>query len=616
MIAAHDRTAASPPGAIAGSHPRSGKKKPAVSGLLRLLPLLRPHRGLLLWALVSLAAAAMISLALPMAVRRMIDHGFGQSDGGFVNSYFLMLLALAVALAITSACRYYFVTTLGERIVSDLRVKTFRNVTRLPARFFDANKSGDIASRLTADAAQIKSALNLAASVALRNSLLCLGALAMMFVTSPGLSAITLGAIPLVIAPLVLFGRSVRRKSRAAQDTLAIASAFASEMIAGSRTMQAFNGEAAASERYAREVETSYRSAVHAARSRALLTAVAIALIFGSVVGVLWIGAHNLLCGTLSAGSLSQFLLYSVIAAGSLGSLSEVWGELAQAAGSAERLFELLDEDSGESEPVSQTALSRPAAGAIEIRDLHFAYPGAPDKEVLAGLSMSVRPGETVALVGASGSGKSTIFSLLLGFYPNYSGQISLDGCDIRTTAASAVRGEIAVVPQDVTIFATTIAENIGLGRPDASDEEIAAAAAAARAHGFISELPDGYRSVVGERGLTLSGGQRQRLAIARAVLKNAPVLLLDEATASLDAENEMLVQKGLDDLMCNRTTIVIAHRLATVLKADRILVIDGGRVIEEGTHAALIRQGGTYSKLAELQFDLTEATALKGHAA
>ena len=616
MIAAHDRSATPPADVIAGSRPQRGKKKSNVSGLVRLLPLLRPHRGLVLLAVISLAAAALISLALPMAVRRMIDHGFGQFDGGFINSYFLMLLALAIALAIASACRYYFVTTLGERVVSDLRVKTFRNVTRLPASFFDANKSGDIASRLTADAAQIKSALNLAASVALRNSLLCLGALVMMFVTSPGLSAITLGAIPLVIAPLVLFGRSVRRKSRAAQDALATASAFASEMIAGSRTVQAFNGEAAASDRYAHDVEASYRSAVLAASSRALLTAVAIAMIFGSVVGVLWIGAHNLLSGTLSAGSLSQFLLYSVIAAGSLGSLSEVWGELAQAAASAERLFELLDEDAGESEQASRSALSQPAKGAIEIRDLHFAYPGAPDRQVLTGLSMNVRSGETVALVGASGSGKSTIFSLMLGFYKDYAGDILLDGCDARTISTTAVRGEIAVVPQDVTVFATSIAENISLGRSDASLDEIVAAATVARAHGFISELPDGYRTVVGERGLTLSGGQRQRLAIARAVLKNAPILLLDEATASLDSENEMLVQRGLDELMSNRTTIVIAHRLATVLKADRILVLDGGRVIEEGTHAALIRKGGAYSRLAELQFDLSGSAAMEHDAA
>lgn len=616
MIAAHDRSATPPADVIAGSRPQRGKKKSNVSGLVRLLPLLRPHRGLVLLAVISLAAAALISLALPMAVRRMIDHGFGQFDGGFINSYFLMLLALAIALAIASACRYYFVTTLGERVVSDLRVKTFRNVTRLPASFFDANKSGDIASRLTADAAQIKSALNLAASVALRNSLLCLGALVMMFVTSPGLSAITLGAIPLVIAPLVLFGRSVRRKSRAAQDALATASAFASEMIAESRTVQAFNGEAAASDRYAHDVEASYRSAVLAASSRALLTAVAIAMIFGSVVGVLWIGAHNLLSGTLSAGSLSQFLLYSVIAAGSLGSLSEVWGELAQAAASAERLFELLDEDAGESEQASRSALSQPAKGAIEIRDLHFAYPGAPDRQVLTGLSMNVRSGETVALVGASGSGKSTIFSLLLGFYKDYAGDILLDGCDVRTISTTAVRGEIAVVPQDVTIFATSIAENISLGRSDASLDEIVAAATVARAHGFISELTDGYRTVVGERGLTLSGGQRQRLAIARAVLKNAPILLLDEATASLDSENEMLVQRGLDELMSNRTTIVIAHRLATVLKADRILVLDGGRVIEEGTHAALIRKGGAYSRLAELQFDLSGSAAMEHDAA
>ncbi len=441
MIAAHDRSATPPADVIAGSSPQPGETKSAVSGLVRLLPLLRPHRGLVLLAVISLAAAALISLALPMAVRRMIDHGFGQFDGGFINSYFLMLLALAIALAIASACRYYFVTTLGERVVSDLRVKTFRNVTRLPASFFD-------------------------------------------------------------------------------------------------------------------------------------------------------------------------------VAAGSLGSLSEVWGELAQAAASAERLFELLDEDAGESEQASRSALSQPAKGAIEIRDLHFAYPGAPDRQVLTGLSMIVRSGETVALVGASGSGKSTIFSLMLGFYKDYAGDILLDGCDARTISTTAVRGEIAVVPQDVTIFATSIAENISLGRSDASLDEIVAAATVARAHGFISELTDGYRTVVGERGLTLSGGQRQRLAIARAVLKNAPILLLDEATASLDSENEMLVQRGLDELMSNRTTIVIAHRLATVLKADRILVLDGGRVIEEGTHAALTRKGGAYSRLAELQFDLSGSAAMEHDAA
>lgn len=603
MIAQHDCRTPGPLDSASDRVERDSSKR-RIGGLMRLRPLLREHRRLVVCAGVSLTCAALISLALPLAVRRMIDNGFSQADGAFVNRYFMMLMTLAVALALASACRYYFVTALGERIVGDLRIMVFRKITRLPASFFDANRSGEIASRLTADAAQIKTATSLTASVALRNSILCVGALAMMFVTSPGLSTIATGAIPLVVAPLVVFGRSVRRRSRAAQDALANASAYAAEIISGSRTVQAFNGEDVACRRYSQDVEVSYQSAVVAARSRAVLTAAAIALIFGSIVGVLWIGARSLLAGTLSAGNLSQFLIYSVIAAGSLGSLSEVWGELAYAAGAAGRLFELLDEEGCAREKEATKPLLGPVLGDVEITDLHFAYPGAPEREVIRGLSLRVAPGETVAIVGPSGSGKSTVLSLLLGFYDGYAGSIAIDGRDIRSTASEDLRKEISVVPQDVTIFATSIKENIAFGRSEATREEIAAAAAKASGDVFIEALPNGYETIVGERGLTLSGGQRQRIAIARAVLKDAPILLLDEATASLDAENERLVQLGLEGLMNGRTTIVIAHRLATVLTADRILVMDQGKIVEEGTHASLTRQAGLYARLAELQFN------------
>jgi ATP-binding cassette subfamily B protein len=609
MIAPHDRPAAISPEETSGigkeSETASSLRHRTLAPLFSLLPRLRRHRSLSVYALLALTSAALISLALPMAVRRMVDHGFSQADGAFINRYFLMLIALAVALAIASAMRYYFVTTLGERLVADLRLEVFQHIIRLPAAFFDRNRSGEIASRLVADATQIKSAISLTASVALRNSMLCLGALAMMFATSPSLSAIALGAIPLVVAPLVLFGRSVRKKSRIAQDALAEASAYASEIIAASRTVQAFNGEDAARQRYGRDVELSFERTVAASRARALLTAIAITLVFVSIVGVLWLGAHQVLAGTLSPGGLSQFLIYSVIAAGSLGSLSEVWGELSQAAGAAGRLFELLNEKICERQPQTYFPLRTPVQGGIEMCDVRFSYPGAPEKEVLSGLSFRVSPGETVALVGPSGSGKSTVFSLLLGFYENQAGSICIDGREVGLIPPQALRKEIAIVPQDVTMFAASVYDNVAFGRPDALGEDVTAASIRAQAHGFVTKLPNGYNTVLGERGLTLSGGQRQRLAIARAMLKNAPILLLDEATASLDAENEALVQRGLEELMQARTTIVIAHRLATVLKADRILVMDKGQIVEEGTHASLMRQGGLYTRLAELQFKL-----------
>ncbi len=580
------------------------RKSRALKPLGRLAPYVMRYRGMVTGALISLALAAITSLALPLAVRRMIDHGFTQSDGTFINSYFIMLMIMAVVLAVASAMRYFFVITLGERIVSDLRHDVFAHVTRLSPSFFDVNQSGEILSRLTADTTQIKSAVGATASVALRNLILCLGAMGMMIVTSPKLSSLALGAIPLIVFPLVAFGRSVRKRSRAAQDTLAEASAFASETIAATRTLQAFGGEDLAARRYGSAVETAYGTARAAIRSRALLTGIAITLIFGSVVAVLWVGAHSVLAGTLSAGTLGQFLLYSVIAAGSLGALSEVWGELSQAAGATERLSELLDEVPTIRAPASPIELPVPPLGKVEFDGVHFAYPSRPERSALHGLDFHVRPGETVAIVGPSGAGKTTVFSLLLRFYDPLQGAVKVDGVDARLVDPEALRKRIAIVPQDVTIFAASIHDNIAFGRPDATREEVRAAAIAAQADEFVHRLEQGYDTVVGERGIMLSGGQRQRIAIARAILKNTPILLLDEATSALDAESETLVQKALDRLMSGRTTLIIAHRLATVLKADRILVLDQGRVVEEGTHESLIRHGGLYAKLAKLQFD------------
>ncbi|WP_413813831.1 ABC transporter transmembrane domain-containing protein [Rhizobium sp. Root482] len=586
----------------------SNKVQPAARRSIRpltsLLPYLKRYRLLVIGAGISLVAAAVTTLALPMAVRRMIDHGFSLSDSGFINTYFAMLMILAVVLALASASRYYFVITLGERIVSDLRRNVFDHVTRLSPSFFDVNQSGEIVSRLTADTTQIKSAVGATASVALRNIILCLGAIGMMVYTSPKLSSLVLLAIPVIVFPLVGFGRSVRRRSRQAQDTLASASAFAGEAISAARTVQAFNGEAAAQARYGNAVESAFEAARSAITARSILTAFAITMIFGSVVAVLWFGAQDVLSGALTAGTLGQFLLYSVFAAGSLGSLSEVWGELAQASGAAERLNELLAEEPGIEAPAEPLAMPQPASGAIGFDGVHFAYPSRPDYKSVKGLSFSVKPGETVAVVGPSGAGKSTLFSLLLRFYDPVKGMISLDGVDIRAVDPQDLRRQIAIVPQDVTIFAASIHDNIAFGMPSAPRQAVQAAAIAAQADEFIARLDRGYDTDVGERGITLSGGQRQRIAIARAILKDAPILLLDEATSALDAESETLVQKALEGLMHNRTTLVIAHRLATVLKADRILVMDQGRIVEEGTHAALVRQGGLYAKLARLQFD------------
>ncbi|RKE83800.1 ABC transporter transmembrane domain-containing protein [Rhizobium sp. AG855] len=580
------------------------KKRRSLKPLADLFPYLARYKGLVAGALAFLCLAAVTTLALPIAIRRMLDHGFNASDSEFINKYFAMMIVMALVLAVASALRYYYVITIGERVVADLRSDVFTHVTRLSPSFFDINQSGEIVSRLTADTTQLKSAVGATASLALRNSILCLGAMVMMIATSPKLSIMVLAAIPVIVFPLVAFGRSVRKRSRAAQDTLADASSYAGEVIGAARTLQAFNAEDAARGRYVTAVESAYEAARSAIKSRALLTGVAISLVFGSVVGVLWYGAQSVLAGTMTAGTLGQFLLYSLIAAGSLGTLSEVWGEMSQAAGAAERLHELLAEHPDIAAPANPVALPNPARGSIDFESVQFSYPSAKTKSALNGLSFSVAHGETVAIVGPSGAGKSTIFSLILRFYDPASGTIRLDGVDIREADPQAVRARIAIVPQDTTIFASSIHDNIAFGTPGATRAMVEAAADAAQASEFIGRQENGFDTLVGERGITLSGGQRQRIAIARALLRNAPLLLLDEATSALDAESETLVQKALDGLMRDRTTIVIAHRLATVLKADRILVLDDGRIVEQGTHQSLIQQGGLYAKLARLQFE------------
>lgn len=581
--------------------------KGRVGSLAMVWPYLKTYRKRVALAVVALTAAAAATLAVPMAVRRMIDFGFDPENNTLIDQYFGMLVVLVGFLAAASAARFYFVSWLGERVVSDIRRDVFAHVMRLHAAFFDGAKSGEIISRLTADTTQIKSVVGSSISIALRNLFLFIGAVVMMVITSPKLSLLVLAAIPLVVLPMVAFGRNVRKRSRAAQDTLADATAYASEAIGAVRTLQNFTAEKSASARFAGAVDEAFDAARAAVGARAALTAFAIFTVFASVVAVLWYGSLDMLAGNISPGSLSQFVLYSVFAAGSLGALSQVWGEVAQAAGAAERLGELLAIDRVIAAPANPAILDK-VTGAVSFQDVSFSYPGAPDAPILHNVTIDIAPGETVALVGPSGAGKSTLFSLLTRAYDATGGRVLLDGTEIRTLEPEELRKHLSIVPQETVIFGASIAENIGLGNPQAGRDAIEAAAKAARADEFIIKIAGGYDAVVGERGITLSGGQRQRIAIARAILKDAPVLLLDEATSSLDAESETLVQHALEQLMEGRTTLVIAHRLATILKADRILVMEAGRIVESGTHESLQKQGGLYARLADLQFQVRTA--------
>jgi len=574
-----------------------------VRPLLALLPYVMRYRGQVIGALVALLVAAAATLAVPLAVRRMIDFGFSAERIGLIDQYFAVMIAVAGVLAAASALRYYLVTIIGERVVADLRAAVFAHLTELSPAFFDSAKTGELTSRLTADTTQIKSAVGASVSVALRNIVLFVGSSVMMVVTSPRLSFFVIAAIPIIVLPLVAFGRLVRRRSRTAQDTLADASAYAAELIGAMRTLQAFTDEKLAQSRFTAAVERAFAAARQSTRARAVLTAIVIFLVFGSVVVILWVGAQDVLAGRTTPGTLGQFILYAVFAASGLGQLSEVWGELSQASGAAERLTELLAVEADITAPSHPAALPSPARGEVAFEAVRFAYPTRPDVFVLDGVSFHVRPGEKVAIVGPSGAGKSTVFHLLLRFYDPQAGTIAFDGVRVRDADPRELRRRIALVPQDVAIFGASIAENIRFGEPDAAQADIERAAQLAGAAEFIERLPQRYETSIGERGVTLSGGQRQRIAIARAILRDAPLLLLDEATSSLDAESEQLVQGALERLMAARTTLVIAHRLATVLSCDRILVLDQGRIVEQGTHAELTTAGGLFARLAKLQF-------------
>lgn len=590
----------------ARSRRRLGADRPRrapLGSLRQLVPFALRYKGRIAAALAALGVASAATLVVPIAARRVIDHGFSDQNGGLIDAYFAVLIAVTAAMAVASASRFYAVATLGERIVADLRAAVFRRLTELDPAFFDAARSGDLVSRLTADTTQVKSAFSVSVSLALRNAVLFLGALGMMIVTSPKLSGLVIAAIPLIVLPLVFSGRAVRGRSRAAQDRLADASAYASEAVGAVRTMQAFGTERATAARFAAAAEDAYEAARASTASRALLTGAVIFLVSASVVGVLWWGAQDVLAGQITPGRLSQFVLYAVFGASSLGQLSEVYGELSSAAGAAERLAEILQAQPTLTAPPSPAALPGPDPGALAFEEVRFAYP-TRDTQSLDGVSFRVKPGERVAVVGPSGAGKSTVFQLLLRFYDPQAGRVLMDGLDLRQLDPAALRRQIALVPQDPVIFMGSVADNIRYGRPEADEAEIRRAAELAAAAEFVEALPQGYGTAIGERGVTLSGGQRQRLAIARAILKDAPILLLDEATSALDAESEQAVQGALDRLMAHRTTLVIAHRLATVRGADRILVMDGGRIVEAGHHESLVARGGLYARLAALQFD------------
>ncbi|WP_119839072.1 ABC transporter transmembrane domain-containing protein [Pseudooceanicola algae] len=573
-----------------------------VGALRELWPYLRPYRGMMAGAFAALVLTATVSLVLPLAVRRVVDN-FNSESLYLLDQYFAAALGIAALLAVGTGLRYALVTRLGERVVADIRKSIFGRVIGLSPAFYETTMTGEVLSRITTDTTLIQSVIGSSVSVALRNVLILVGGMVLMLVTSAKLTGLALLIVPLVVVPILTLGRRLRHLSRANQDWIAASSGNASEALLSVQTVQAFTHEALSRAAFDRVTEESYRSALSRITTRALMTAIVIFLVFGGVVGVLWIGAQDVRAGQMSSGALVQFVIYAVMVSGAVAALSEIWGELQRAAGATERLVELLTVTDTVLDPARPIDPPLPMRGEITFDNVSFFYPSRPGVAALDHVSLSIRPGETVALVGPSGAGKSTIIQMIQRFYDPASGQVRLDGVGLKDMARAAFRRSVALVPQDPVIFAATARENIRFGWPEAPDDEVEEAARAAAADAFIRNLPEGYDSPLGERGVMLSGGQKQRIAIARAILRDAPVLLLDEATSALDAESERLVQDAIDLLAEGRTTVIVAHRLATVKKADRIIVMDEGRIVAEGSHDELVAEGGLYARLARLQF-------------